>query len=228
MALVSLKNVEKVYKTRFEEVHALKGVDLDVNKGEIVVIMGPSGSGKSTLLHILAFLDDPTSGVRLVSGEDKTRVSDLEAARLRRDVFGFVFQEYNLIPEMTVEENIGLTLRVKGVSGAEYEDRVRRAAERVGIADKLGRKGWELSGGERQRVAIARAVASDSVVLVMDEPTGNLDEANEDRIVEIISDFVSHPDKAVVIATHSTRLRDKLLSLGKTRVVTLADGKVVR
>ena len=219
--MLRLENVKKMYKTRFEEVWALRGVSLEIEKGDLVVIMGPSGSGKSTLLHVVAFLDEPTEGKRYLFGEDKTRVGDVEAARLRRDYFSFVFQEFNLIPEMTVFENVALPLVIKDVAKAEIENRVKAALERVGIADKADRAAYQLSGGERQRVAIARAFATGNPVLVMDEPTGNLDKENEQKIAELVLDF-HREGGTVIVATHSERfarmLGGKLLRIEDGRL----------
>ncbi len=220
--MLRLENVKKRYKTRFEEIWALRGVSLEIEKGDLVVIMGPSGSGKSTLLHVMAFLDEPTEGKRYLFGEDKTRVGDAEAARLRRDYFSFVFQEFNLIPEMTVFENVALPLVIKGIANVEIENRVKAALERVGIADKAGRAAYQLSGGERQRVAIARAFAADNPVLVMDEPTGNLDKENEQKIAELVLEF-HREGKTVIVATHSERFSAMLGG----KLVRLEDGRLV-
>ncbi len=220
--IVKLEDIEKYYRTKYEEVHALRGVSLSVMEGDKVVIMGPSGSGKSTLLHILAFLDDPDSGKRYVLGEDKTRVSDSEAAKLRRDIFGFVFQEFNIIPEMTVEKNVELPLKIKKLPVVTRKELVDKALKAVGLIDKKHRKAYELSGGERQRVAIARAVASNSKVLVMDEPTGNLDEGTEKEIVDLILGL-NEQGKTLIVVTHSSRLA-KLID-GK--IYRMEDGRLI-
>jgi len=221
MEIIKLESIEKYYRTRYEEVHALRGVSLSVNEGEKIVVMGPSGSGKSTLLHVLAFLDNPDSGKRYIFGEDKTQVGDVEAARLRRDMFGFVFQEFNIIPEMTVEENVQLPLKIKKVPLVEQKSYVEKALKAVGLIDKRNRKAYELSGGERQRVAIARAVASDSKVLVMDEPTGNLDEETEKEIVKLILGL-NEQGKTLVVVTHS----DRLARLIDGKLYHMEDGKL--
>jgi putative ABC transport system ATP-binding protein len=193
-------NLMKVYNEgKNNEFTALKGVDLSITKGEFVSIMGPSGSGKSTLLNLLSCLDTPTSGKVYVEEADIGELSETQRARLRREKFGFIFQQFNLIQSMTTFENIDLPLRFKGVARRDRQKRVNELLDQVGLGDKESNRPTELSGGEQQRVAIARALANDPRIILADEPTGNLDTKTGEKVMELLSGLNRTENKTVII-----------------------------
>jgi putative ABC transport system ATP-binding protein len=202
-------------------VDALRGVSLEVAKGELTAIMGPSGSGKSTLMHILAALDRPTSGYVTIAGNRLGDLGDTEITKLRRQHIGFVFQFFNLLPMLTAEENILLPLSIAGrkPDKAEFEDLLKK----VGLADRRKHRPSELSGGQQQRVAIARALVSKPTVVFADEPTGNLDSKTGGEILELLHDAVESYGQTLVMVTHETRA-----AAIADRVLFLADGRIVR
>lgn len=203
-------------KTRVE---ALGGIDLRVDQGEFVAIMGPSGSGKSTLLHLLGGLDEPTSGSVEVAGRELSRMSDDEITCLRRRHIGFVFQAFNLIQVLTTEENVALPLIIDGTDEALANERARAALARVGITNRNDHHPNELAGGEQQRVALARALCTDPVLLLADEPTGNLDSRNSEQIIALLRRLVDEQGQTVVMVTH-----DAGHAAMADRLVTLRDG----
>ncbi|ADC64199.1 ABC transporter related protein [Ferroglobus placidus DSM 10642] len=221
MKAVELRNVTKVYKTKYYEVVALRNVNLEVELGEFIAVMGPSGSGKSTLLNLVGCLDKPTEGEVIIKGRRTRELSDRELTKLRRDEIGFIFQQYNLIPTLTVEENIELPMVFKGISKEERERRVRELAEKLGIYELLERKPAELSGGQQQRVAIARALANKPSILLCDEPTGNLDSKSGEIVMEAIKEL-NEEGVTVILVTH-----DESLKRYAERVVKLRDGMIV-
>lgn len=184
-----------------QEVHALRDVDMDFGKGEFWAIMGASGSGKSTMLNVLGCLDRPTSGSYFLDGRDVARLEDDELSEIRLRYLGFVFQSFNLIPQLTVAENIALPLYYLGVSAEESRARAEELAARVGLEERLAHRPSELSGGQQQRVAIARALASDPVLLLADEPTGNLDSAMSVEIMKLLTEL-HHEGKTIIMVTH--------------------------
>src|SRR5689334_12607773 len=201
-------------------VQALRGVDLSVEEGEMVAIMGPSGSGKSTLLHILGALDRPDGGSTSIAGRRYDDLSDRELTKLRGDVFGFVFQFFNLLPTLTAAENVLLPALVNGERPARYAERVDRLMERVGLGDRAGHLPTELSGGEQQRVAIARALLREPRLVLADEPTGNLDSASGGTVMSLLRSVVDE-GQTVVMVTH-----DPGAAALADRVVFLRDGGI--
>ncbi len=221
MKAVILENVTKVYRTKYYEVVALKNVSLEVEMGEFIAVMGPSGSGKSTLLNLVGCFDKPSEGEVIIKGRRTREMSDRELTKLRRDEIGFIFQQYNLIPTLTVEENIELPMVFKGVGKSERERRVRELAEKLGILELLDRKPAELSGGQQQRVAIARALANKPSILLCDEPTGNLDSKSGEMVMSAIKEL-NEEGVTVILVTH-----DESLKRYAERVVRLRDGMIV-
>ena len=217
---VEASRLTRRYGTGDAAVDALRGVSLDVPSGQFVAVMGPSGSGKSTLLHLLAGLDSPTAGTVAIDGRELTKMSDRELTRLRRDRVGFVFQAFNLLPQLTAKENILLPLSLAGrkVDGAH----VGAVVERVGLSDRLDHRPSQLSGGQQQRVAIARALVSQPSVLFADEPTGNLDSASGGEVLALLREAVDALGQTIVMVTHDPRA-----AATADRVVLLADGRLV-
>jgi putative ABC transport system ATP-binding protein len=221
MTTLELRGVSKLYGEGATEVHALRGVDLSVEPGELVAVMGPSGSGKSTLLTIAGSLEEPTSGEVLVEGNDLQGMSRNERARLRRRSIGYVFQDFNLLAGLTAGENVSLPLELDGVGAKAARAAGAAALEELGLGDRSSRFPDELSGGERQRVAIARAVVGDRTLLLADEPSGALDSANGEAVMRLIR-AACQRGVAGVVVTH-----DAQLASWADRVVFLRDGRVV-
>jgi putative ABC transport system ATP-binding protein len=220
-AVVAAREVTRRYGEGDTAVDALRGVSLDVGRGELTAVMGPSGSGKSTLMHILAGLDRPTSGEVFVDGTSIGRLGDTELTKLRRKHIGFVFQFFNLLPMLTAEENITLPLSIAG----EKPERewFKTLVDQVGLADRLSHRPAELSGGQQQRVAIARALASRPTVVFADEPTGNLDSATSEEILHLLRASVDGFGQTTVMVTHDPRA-----AAIADRILFLADGVIVR
>lgn len=222
MAIVLLDQVWKTYQMGSVEIHALRGLSLRIEEGEYVAIMGPSGSGKSTLLNVLGCLDRPTRGAYLLGGEDVATLSDNDLSEIRSRRIGFIFQSYNLIQQLTVMDNIELPLYYQGVSEEESKRRAREMAERVGLGQRLGHRPTELSGGQQQRVAIARALVSDPLILLADEPTGNLDSATGREIMALLDDL-HRQGRNIILVTH-----DESVARHAERIIHLADGVVAK
>jgi len=219
--MLKLQNIAKVYRTTDVETRALQDVSFDVAAGEFLAIMGPSGCGKSTLLNILGLLDSPSSGVYSFLGEDVARASEQRLTELRRASVGFIFQSFNLIDDLSVQENVEVALLYRKVSGSERKKRVAEALERVGVAHRARHLPQQLSGGQQQRVAIARALVSNPKLILADEPTGNLDTANGDAVMALLTG-VAQAGTTVLMVTHS------LAYAGfAQRTVKLLDGRVV-
>ena len=219
--VVELIDVKKVYRIGNEEVYAVNGITMSVEKGEFLCIMGASGSGKTTLLSLIGCLDKPTSGKVIIDGVDTSELSDKELTDIRRDKLGFVFQQYHLIPTLTAFENVELAMLIKGVPKKERERKVMELLEIMGIAHAADRKPSELSGGMQQRVAIARALANDPEILLCDEPTGNLDTKSGEIVMNLIKEQ-NEKGVTVVLVTH-----DPDVAKYAERVVRIRDGKII-
>jgi putative ABC transport system ATP-binding protein len=218
--IIEAEGLTKTYQMGRTQVHALRGVDLSVEEGEFVAVMGASGSGKSTLLHLLGCLDVPTSGTYRLTGQDVSRLSRDARSRVRNRRIGFVFQTFNLLPRMSAVENVALPLLYWGrVSSAE--EKAARALRRVGLGDRLHHRPTELSGGERQRVAMARALVADPSLLLADEPTGNLDSTTGSEVMCLLVDL--HVEgRTVLIVTH-----DAGIAAYAGRTIRMRDGRLV-
>jgi putative ABC transport system ATP-binding protein len=220
MAVVTATDVTRRYGEGATAVEALRGVSLEVEPGALVAVMGPSGSGKSTLMHILAGLDQPTSGTTTIGGAEISRLGDNELTKLRREHIGFVFQFFNLLPMLTAEENVLLPLTIAG----EKPDRawIEELLKTTGLDDRRDHRPAELSGGQQQRVAIARALVSRPTVVFADEPTGNLDSKTSEEILELLRHAVDERQQTIVMVTHDPRAASMA-----DRILFLADGLVV-
>jgi putative ABC transport system ATP-binding protein len=217
---LSLQDVVKTYEMGTQQVHALRGVSLDIGRNEYVAIMGPSGSGKSTLMNIIGCLDVPTSGTYSIEGQMVSKLSESELAEIRNRRIGFVFQTFNLIPRSNIMHNVELPMIYGGVPRSERRARAEAAIERVGLADRIKHKPNELSGGQRQRVAIARALVFNPSIILADEPTGNLDSKTGDEIMTVFDELhesgqtiilVTHEDYIAAHAMRAIRLKDGLI-----------------
>jgi len=207
MNLVDVGSVHKSFTTGGETTHVLKGADLVLDRGEMVMIMGPSGSGKTTLLNLLGGIDKPDSGMLKVDGLDLPSMVNRDLNRFRREKVGFIFQFYNLIPTLTAMENVELSLEALDLSGKEVRARALKYLDLVNLDDKVRSYPQELSGGQQQRVAIARALAKEPRLILADEPTGNIDEDHEVMIMELMKDLQKHSKTAFLIVSHNTRLK---------------------
>ena len=220
--LIDIRDIYKIYNEGKEsEVRALDGVSLQIDRGEFVAIVGQSGSGKSTLMNVLGCLDIPTYGEYHLSGTDVTSLSDRQLARIRNREIGFIFQGYNLIPELDALENVTLPLIYQGVSVWEREDMAREALRRVGMEDRAHHRPSEMSGGQQQRVAIARAIATNPPIIMADEPTGALDSKTGRHVLEILRELY-RGGTTILLITH-----DDGIASNARRVVRLADGKII-
>jgi putative ABC transport system ATP-binding protein len=220
-SLLRLDGVTKVFTTEEVETHALSGVHLKIQKGEFVSITGPSGCGKSTLLSILGLLDSPTQGQYWLDGRAVHELEGSDRARIRNRQIGFIFQSFNLIGDLTVAENVELPLTYRGTPGAERKQRITKALERVNMSHRVNHLPSQLSGGQQQRVAVARALAGDPVILLADEPTGNLDSSNGEAVMELLRDL-HRGGTTICMVTHDPRF-----ARYATRDVHLFDGRVV-
>lgn len=218
--IVRLENIRKHYQMGLVTVEALRGVSFRIEAGEYISIMGPSGCGKSTLLNVLGCLDRPTAGRYWLGGEDASQMDDDALSAIRGTRLGFVFQSYNLIPQLTVVENIEIPLFYQGRPEAESRERAARLAAQVGLADRLQHRPFELSGGQQQRVAIARALVNDPLVVLADEPTGNLDSTSGAEILRLF-DSLNAQGKTLILVTH-----DPGVAAHARRAIRLRDGEI--
>ena len=220
--VVECRGVNRTYEEEAVPVHALRGVDFELESGEWVSLAGPSGSGKSTLLHVIGGLDRPTEGTVVVDDTDLNDLSEAELSDLRLHRIGFVFQAGNLIPVLSALENVEFILELQGVPAAERRDRAGAALESLGLAELAGRRPGKMSGGQQQRVAIARAIVADPVLLLADEPSANLDTATTGELLELLRRLNRERGVTIVTATH-----DPMVMGYATRQVNLRDGTVV-
>jgi putative ABC transport system ATP-binding protein len=220
--MIQLEGIERVFQVGEEAVHALSHVDLRVDRGEYIAIMGPSGSGKSTLLNIIGLLDRPTRGTYRLEDVDTTDLNDEQQASVRRHKIGFVFQFFHLVPRLTAAENVELPLTLAGLGPAERKRRVREALQRVGLSDRAKHRPDQLSGGQRQRVAIARATIMEPNVILADEPTGNLDRASGKEVIQILESQNSR-GMTLVLVTHDPELAHRA-----SRKIQIEDGAVIQ
>jgi putative ABC transport system ATP-binding protein len=221
--MIECKDIVKIYKTGDTETVVLRKVSFKIDKGEFVAIMGPSGSGKSTLMHILGALDTPTSGVYILDGQDVSKLSDDELARVRKEKIGFVFQAYNLLPRATVFRNVMLPLMYAGVPRALREERVKEALRSAGLPeDRWQNLSNQLSGGQMQRVAIARALVNNPAIILADEPTGNLDTKTGEIVLDTFQSLNAKLGRTIVLITH-----ERYVAEHAKRIIHIRDGEIV-
>lgn len=218
--IIELSDIKKEYKIGTEEIHALNGVTLSINKNEYVALMGPSGSGKSTLMNMLGCLDSPTSGEYILNGLSVAQMNDNELAEVRNKQIGFVFQTFNLLPRATTLENVMLPLVYAGIDKTTREEMAKRVLEQVGLGNRILHKPNELSGGQRQRVAIARALVNNPAIILADEPTGNLDSKTSIEIMGLFEEIHKNGN-TIILVTH-----EEDIAMHAHRIVRLKDGKV--
>lgn len=221
MSVIDVKNVNRSFENGKEIAHVLKDINLSVEEGDFVSIMGPSGGGKSTLLYLLGGLDMPSAGTVEINGVDLSKLNDKQLCKMRNEDIGFVFQFYNLVPNLNVEDNICLPLMIAGKNKSEYKDKLDECLEIIGMKEKRKLTPRELSGGQQQRVAIARALVFDPKILFLDEPIGNLDSKTGLRIMELFRDINKKYNKTIVQVTHS----ETAAKYG-TKLVKLVDGQI--
>jgi len=218
--LIHARDLRKTYHVGDQVVHALDGLDLDIRANEYVALMGPSGSGKSTLMNMLGCLDSPTSGTYILNGQDVSRLEDDALAEIRNREIGFVFQTFNLLPRYTALENVALPMVYAGIPKAERQDRAREVLAQVGLGDRMDHRPNELSGGQRQRVAVGRALVMKPSIILADEPTGNLDTATSEEVMELFGE-IQKAGNTVILVTH-----EEDIAAYAHRTVRLRDGRV--
>ena len=218
--IISLKNIERSFSIGAEEVKALRGVDLNINKNEYVALMGPSGSGKSTLMNLLGCLDTPTSGQYILNGTDVSVLNDNQLAQIRNKEIGFIFQTFNLLPKSTALDNVILPLIYAGLGKVEREQKALKTLEDVGLANRVKHKPNELSGGQRQRVAVARALVNNPAIILADEPTGNLDSKTSVEIMGLFEE-IHKKGNTIIVVTH-----EEDIARHAHRIIRLKDGVI--
>jgi len=221
MAVITTRGITKTYNPDTIPVHALNGVDLDIQKGEFTAIVGPSGSGKTTLLNIIGGLDRPSTGEVIVGGQPIEELSDNQLIDFRKDHIGFVFQAYNLIPVLTALENVEFVMLLQKRPAAERRERAMELLRSVGLEDKIHKRPSELSGGQQQRVAVARALAPKPTFILADEPTANLDSTSTAQLLDIMAELNERESVTFLFSTHDQRVIDRA-----RRIVTLVDGRI--
>jgi putative ABC transport system ATP-binding protein len=220
--MIEIENVTKVYRMGEIEVHALRGVSLQIEEGEFLTIMGPSGSGKSTLMNVLGCLDSPTEGSYHLHGHDVSRLSDTQLAHIRNKEIGFVFQQFNLLPRTTALRQVELPLVYAGVGARERRERARAALEAVALGDRMGHRPDELSGGQQQRVAAARALVTEPSIIMADEPTGNLDTKSGEEVLRVFQKL-NEQGITIIFVTHDPEIAEY-----SRRTILLRDGLIER
>ncbi len=218
--LIKISEIKRNFALGDETVYVLKGIDLEVNKGEFVALMGPSGSGKSTLMNLLGCLDTPTSGTYILNGKDVSKMKDDELAEIRNKEIGFVFQTFNLLPRTTALDNVALPMIYAGFSKSARQKRAAEVLEQVSLSDRMDHQPNQLSGGQRQRVAVARALVNKPSIILADEPTGNLDSKTSEEIMKLINDIHTQGN-TVILVTH-----EEEIAAYAHRVIRLRDGRI--
>jgi len=221
MALIEIKSLDKIYNTTAIAVHAVKEVNLTIEKKEFMAIVGPSGSGKTTLLNIIGGLDKPTNGQVVIDGTDVSTLSSGKLIDYRLNNIGFVFQAYNLIPVLTARENVEFIMLLQGIDKREREDRAVELLNSVGLNDRIDTRPAQLSGGQQQRVAVARALASHPAFVLADEPTANLDSASAESLLDLMEELNEKHEMTFIFSTHDAKVMKRA-----RRIVTLVDGKI--
>ncbi|MED3641855.1 ABC transporter ATP-binding protein [Caldifermentibacillus hisashii] len=221
--MIQLASIKKSYSLGNEDVLVLNGIDLKINRGEFISIMGPSGSGKSTLMNIIGFLDRPTEGTYFLNGKEVLQYKEHELAKIRNRAIGFVFQQFNLLPRLNALKNVELPMIYAGVKKKEREERAKEALEKVGLGDRMLHLPNELSGGQKQRVAIARAIVNKPDLILADEPTGALDTKTSEQIMELFTMLNKEDGTTVIVVTHEEEVASYA-----NRLILLRDGYIVR
>ena len=219
-SIIQAANLRKTYEVGGTLVHALDGLNVQIEKGAYIALMGPSGSGKSTLMNVLGCLDTPTSGAYVLNGNDVSSLSDDELAEIRNKEIGFVFQTFNLLPRYTALENVALPMIYAGIPNEERLSRAESVLHKVGLGDRMDHKPNELSGGQRQRVAVARALVMNPSIILADEPTGNLDSVTSDGIMELFGE-INRDGNTVIVVTH-----EEDIAAHAERIIRLKDGRI--
>lgn len=222
MALIEMQSMKKDYFLGETVVHALQGIDLQIDKGEFVAIWGPSGSGKTTLLNIIGAIDEPSTGILKIAGRDVRSLTDNQRSELRNDTIGFIFQGFNLIPVLSALENVMLPLQIKGASFSEAKFPALSRLQEVGLSEFIHHRPSKMSGGQQQRVAIARALVNNPSLVIADEPTANLDSETARMIIGLMRELNGKNDTTFIFSTHDQRLLDRV-----KRLVRLEDGRIV-
>ncbi|MBU2572275.1 MAG: ABC transporter ATP-binding protein [Gammaproteobacteria bacterium] len=218
--MIRLENIHRYFQVGEQSVHALDGIDLTIEHGEYLSVMGPSGSGKSTLLNVIALLDQPSSGRYFLNDRDITQYSDDELAKVRRENIGFVFQFFHLIPRLTAAENVEMPMMLAGIDRKERQQRIETALKQVGLSDRAGHRPDQLSGGQLQRVAIARAMIMNPGILLADEPTGNLDSKSGAEIIDLL-ERLNEQGVTLIVITHDQSIGERA-----KRKIRIVDGKI--
>lgn len=221
-SLIELKNVSKFYQLGKVEIPVLKNINLTIEQGNFLAILGPSGSGKSTLLNIISFLDTPTSGSVFFKNQDVSSFSEDKLAQIRGNSIGFVFQQFNLLHNMTALENVSLPLVFQGFSEKRRTERAKFLLDSFGLKNRLHHRPFELSGGEQQRVALSRALANNPEIIVADEPTGNIDSKTGEKIMEILIDLNEKQGKTLIIVTHDLKIAQH-----SKKIINILDGEII-
>ena len=219
--LIKLENIWKIYQLGKVELEVLRGIDLEIAPGNFVVLLGPSGSGKSTLLNVIGLLDVPTKGEVFLEGQDTSKLSEDELAHIRGKKIGFIFQQFNLLPNLNALENVMIPMLFQGAPGEERRERAEFLLSSVGLKERMLHRPFELSGGEQQRIAIARSLSNNPDVIVVDEPTGNLDSTTGKKIMEILMDLHEKENKTMIVVTH-----DPTIAEYSEQIVHIKDGQI--